>query len=273
MTRKCLQAIFLISIMFIIGSCKEEKPTDIQNTVRPDDDARIGRVIDDLFLSQADTNSDLTILNRTDFWKLYNFADSMVLRMLNTGEFQYTNEFNWKVRVFEQGGVEKAFAAPGGYVYLSKDLLLFLENEADFAGVLAYTMMVSDGRFITKSLQNHFSISYLLDIALGAAPTSPNELMNAVANVTFSEEDAQGIDNMMRKVICHTEYDIRSFSSFISRAKYNTTNAIQMIEWLDMYPCPAGWADDVYNTYNTSTCSGETTNQIDYEKIKLTIGK
>ena len=272
MQNKILQAIFIISILFL-SSCQKETQDDKGNVVRPDDDARIGQVVDNLFLNYSDTSASFTILDRTDFWKLYNFADSMMLRMLNTGTFQYATEFNWKIRVFEEGGVEKAFAAPGGYIYISRDMLLFLENEADFAGLLAHTMMVSDGRYITGALEDRYSISFLLDLALGAQPELPNELMAAISNISYAPVDAEAIDAATRDVICNTDYDIRSFSSFVARAKYNTNNGTQIIEWLDMYQCPSSWADDLYNTYDTNSCGGNVTNQIDYEKIKLTIGK
>jgi predicted Zn-dependent protease len=234
----------------------------------PSDDTRIGEAIDSEIQNHADTAVDMTILDRSIYWRAYNYSDSMLLDLLNSNQFEHASNFNWTIRIFEKSGMKTAFALPGGYIYLSKDLLMFLVDEAEFSGLLAHEMMVADSRIITEKLKEEFSISYLLDVALGGQVEAAEAVINNVLYNSFDIDAAATADSLSRAVICMSDYDIRSYASFIERAGTNNT-----VEWVDLYPCDSDWSADIYSHYNVNNCIGEMRNQEAYDKLKMSISK
>lgn len=268
MNNIALHRLFVFFITLLLFAACDPEPPMTPNEILASDDSRIGEAIDTEILNHADTAQDLNILDRAAYWKVYNYADSILIYLLNSNLFEHSSDFNWTIRVFEKAGLETAFALPGGYIYLSKDLLMFLENEAEFAGVMAHEMMVSDSRIITDKLQDEFSISYLLDIALGGQVEASTDVMNHVVYAPFELEASQEADLLSRDVICSSDYDIRSYGAFVNRAVNNG-----YIEWLELYPNASDWGTILENSFDVNSCSGELQNQVSYDKVKMLLVK
>lgn len=263
-----LHRLFALLLSLLLFAACDPEPPITPNEILASDDSRIGEAIDTEIINHADTTLDLNILDRAAYWKVYNYADSILTYLLNSNLFEHSSDFNWTVRVFEKAGLETAFALPGGYIYISKDLLMFLENEAEFAGVLAHEMMVCDSRIITNKLQNEFSISYLLDIALGGQVEASTDVMNNVMYEPFELEASQEADLLSRDVICSSNYDIRSYGDFVNRAENNA-----YIEWLDLYSNSSDWGTSLQNSFDLNGCAGEMQNQVTYGKIRMLLVK
>jgi beta-barrel assembly-enhancing protease len=59
---------------------------------------------------------------------------------------------NWQFVVLDTEGVN-AFAAPGGYIHITKGLLGLMKNEAELAGVLAHEIVHVTEKHTIKSIQ------------------------------------------------------------------------------------------------------------------------
>jgi predicted Zn-dependent protease len=263
-----LRTLFILACALVLFSACDPEPPQAPNEVLASDDPRIGEAIDTEIQNHADTTQTLTILERSAYYRVYNYADSIMTRLLNSNQFVHASDFNWTIRVFEKAGMETAFALPGGYIYLSKDLLLFLENEAEFAGVLAHEMMVADSRIVTMKLKEEFSISYLLDIALGGQVEAAMDVIDNLLYDSYEVEQAEIADNLSRDVICNSDYDIRLYSEFVSRAEDDG-----YVEWITLYPNSSNWPDELVNSFDVNTCAGEMRNQVAYDKIKMLLIK
>jgi len=208
MIKTSIHRLFLPLFLFLLffNSCKKNPTVEPQAILLPNDDIRIGMAFDNEFLNLVDTASDISLLG-SEYSTIYHFADSIIEKLLVTGKYKYATDFTWTLRIFHRPDIQTAFAAPGGYLYISRDLLSFLDNEADFAGVLAHTMMVSDSRWVTKKLEEKLSLSYLLDIALGGNTGSGDLFITEVSSSPYSEEASKDIDILTKDVMCQTDYD------------------------------------------------------------------
>jgi predicted Zn-dependent protease len=114
--------------------------------------------------------------------------------------------------------MENAFAVPGGYIYITRGLLAYLNSEAELAGVLGHEI----GHIVGRDSANQMSQSMLAQVAVLAGVAAPGGadlaqatgmLLNSVM-LGFGREkeylaDQQGIDYM-----CKAGYDPEQMASF-----------------------------------------------------------
>ena len=83
---------------------------------------------------------DYPVLNENTYPEAYNHIYRIRDSILNTGEIYYDDQFVWEVNIIQNDSVLNAFAVPGGYMYFYTGLIKYLDNEAQFAGVMAHEM-------------------------------------------------------------------------------------------------------------------------------------
>ena len=89
----------------------------------------------------------------------------------------------WRFGVIDSAGVN-AFAAPGGYIVITRGLFELLENEAQLAGVLAHEIVHVDRKHHLKALQKSMKHEFLTDLTVSAVSDKDDreklgELINA----------------------------------------------------------------------------------------------
>jgi predicted Zn-dependent protease len=87
-------------------------------------------------------------------------------KLLATGKAEYSDRFNWKVRIIKDDATVNAFAVPGGYMYFYTGLIKTLDNEAQFVGVLAHEMAHIARRHTTTQLTKAYGIDLLLSFLI-----------------------------------------------------------------------------------------------------------
>ena len=106
---------------------------------------------------------DFPILNKSAYPMSYQHRERSRDSIINTGSLQHEVEYGWEVKIIQDDEVLNAFATPGGYLYFYTGLIKFLDNEAQFAGVMAHE--------IAHVLANHGGerMSKYLLVSLGGA--------------------------------------------------------------------------------------------------------
>jgi len=99
----------------------------------------------------------------------------------------------WHFGVLESNDVN-AFATPGGYVFITKGLLLNMKSEAELAGVLAHEIGHVLKKHHLKAIQKNAQVGLLADALSIATQSSKNtEALNKIAGVG-TELYARGLD-------------------------------------------------------------------------------
>jgi predicted Zn-dependent protease len=91
-----------------------------------------------------------------------------------------------------------AFAAPGGYIFITRGILAMAENEAELAGVLAHEIAHISQKHILKTLQRSrrfASIGELGAAAIGKDPDFFDSIMDEVNDKLFTK----GLDQSMEE--------------------------------------------------------------------------
>ena len=129
----------------------------------------------------------------------------------------------YRIRVLDDPRQVNAFALPGGFIYFYSGLLLFVENEAEMAGVLAHEIGHVVGRHSANQLATRFGLQLLAAIALGENPALLAELtadfLEAGGMARFSREDEREADRYGVAYTIAAGYDPRGIVTFFTKLR------------------------------------------------------
>ncbi|MDZ4097433.1 MAG: M48 family metalloprotease [Methylophilaceae bacterium] len=120
-----------------------------------------------------------------------------------------------------------AFAAPGGYVFITRGLLLNMRNEAELAGVLAHEIAHVLRRHHLEAIQKGAKTSIMADLASMAVESSQYGNIASKAISTGTELYARGLDK-------NDEYEADRMGVVIAaRAGYDPYGLPAVLQTLD----------------------------------------
>lgn len=102
-------------------------------------------------------------------------------------------DLNWRFGVLDTDSVN-AFAVPGGYVFITKGLLLNMRNEAELAGVLAHEISHVLQRHHLNAIQKNAKTGLVADLASMAVSNSKYGGLGEKAIGAGTELYARGLD-------------------------------------------------------------------------------
>lgn len=102
-------------------------------------------------------------------------------------------DLNWRFGVLDTDSVN-AFAAPGGYVFITKGLLLNMRNEAELAGVLVHEISHVLQRHHLNAIQKNAKTGLVADLASMAVSNSKYGGLGEKAIGAGTELYARGLD-------------------------------------------------------------------------------
>ena len=193
----------------VLSSCKDE-PINIFTV---EDDIALGKQLRDEIAADPST---YPILSESSYPAAYQHLRRIRDSILASGEVKYKDEFEWEIFIIEQD-VLNAFAAPGGYIYFYTGLIKFLDNEAQFAGVLAHEMAHAARRHSTSQLTKAYGISVLLSVLVGDDPGLLSQIAASLLVLKFSRANEDDADAHAVKYLYPTRYDARGVAGFFEK--------------------------------------------------------
>jgi predicted Zn-dependent protease len=131
-----------------------------------------------------------------------------------------------------------AFAAPGGQMYFYTALIKFLDDGAQFAGVMAHEIAHADRRHSTENMTKQYGISLLLGILLGDNAGQLAEIAASLATgvgmLAFSRENEYEADEYAVRYTTDTEYYPKGIAGFFE--KLGESSGVP--EFLSTHPDP-----------------------------------
>lgn len=175
----------------------------------------------------------------------YQHLDRIRTALKSSPDLNYGNTFSWDVYIIKDDNVVNAFCVPGGKMYFYTGLIKFLDNEAQFAGVMAHEMAHADKRHTTKVMTKQYGFSLLLSALLGDDPGMlagiAAELAQGLGNLYFSKENEYEADEFSVKYTDdasgENNFDPKGISGFFEKigSDPETTSAP---EFLSTHPTP-----------------------------------
>lgn len=244
--------LLLVLIMpIIVTSCDEDGSL---NFFTLDQDKDFGRQFNREILAD-DVN--YPILYESQYPEAYNHLRSIRDELLLSDDLRYSDEFEWKVKIIKDDEVLNAFCVPGGYMYFYTGLIKYLDDEAQFAGVMAHEMAHADRRHTTKRLTRAYGFQFLLAAILGDDPTAMAEiaadLAQGLSDLAFSREDEYEADSYAVKYSADSKYDARGVAGFFEKLE----GSLRPPEFLSTHPSPENRIENIQQVWqNIGTPEG-----------------
>jgi predicted Zn-dependent protease len=227
--------ISVVLIIFAGFSCKKGSDESPINLFSVDDDIAFGKQVE---AEIAANPQDFPLLDNNVYPEAYMHIERIRDSILNTGELFYEDRFEWKVKIIHNDTILNAFAAPGGYMYFYTGLIKFLDDESQFAGVMAHEMAHADLRHSTEMLTKAYGVQILLSILLGQANSQLAEIVAGLAyglgELAYSRSNEYEADEKAVEYLYATSYDARGIAGFFIKLD----GAPNPPEFLSTHPSP-----------------------------------
>lgn len=235
--KKINRVVFLF-LVFMLGfsmSCKKGSDESPINLFSVNDDIEFGKTME---AEIASNPQEFPVLDPAVYPEAYQHIYRIRDSILNTGQVFYEDRFEWNVHIIHNDTMLNAFATPGGYLYFYTGLIQFLDNEAQFAGVMAHEMAHSDLRHSTNQLTKAYGVQILLSILLGQSSGQLTEIIASLAyglgTLAFSRDHEYQADEYSVKFLYATSYDARGVADFFIKLD----DAPRPPEFLSTHPSP-----------------------------------
>ncbi len=217
-TFKLLLLFVGIFSLCLVSCSKEENADNTFNIFSVQDDISFGQEL------QNEINANpgqYPVLSKNDYPDAYNHVNRIRDSILMWGDLKYADDFEWEIDIIQNDSVLNAFCAPGGYICVYTGIIKFLDNEAQFAGVMGHEMAHADRRHSTDQLTKAYGIQLLLGIVLG---NNTNQLAEIAANLAagaaslaFSRDAEYESDEYSVRYLYNSAYDSKGVGGFFQK--------------------------------------------------------
>lgn len=233
--KKFLSMLIIFTILLGIASCKKDGDGFQPNIFSIQDDIDLGMQLNNEIKSNP---AEYPLLSENAYPQAYNHIERIRDSILQTGEVDYADTFPWEVYIINNDSVLNAFATPGGYMYFYTGLIKYLDNEAEFAGVMGHEMAHAAERHSTTQLTKVYGLTILLSVVLGQ---NPNQIAQMAADIAaglavlaFSRDHEYDADKYSVNYLYGTSYDARGVGGFFEKIN----GAPQPPQFLSTHPNP-----------------------------------
>ena len=139
--------------------------------------------------------------------------------------------------------VVNAFAVPGGFVYVTRGILAFFNDEAQFAGVLGHELGHVNARHTAKRYSKAIIANFGLQIGTLFSEEFSRyadlaQLGTSLLFLKFSRNDEREADRLGVEYSSKVGYDATHMSDFFKSLQMMTTGHGSLPSWMSTHPDP-----------------------------------
>jgi len=261
-THNFLPVLAVISLIFITSCGKD---SDGINIFTVEDDKQLGLQMQQEIQANP---AEYPLLLSSQYPEAYAHMEQVRNAILGTGLVDFDTEFTWAVHIIDDDSVLNAFCTPGGYIYFYTGLIRYLDNDAEFAGVMGHEMAHAAKRHSTEQMTKAYGLTMLLSVVLGENPNliaqMVGELAAGAAALAFSRNDEYESDEYAVKYLYETTYDARGVAGFFEKIG----GSDQPPEFLSTHPNPENRVEKIYDIWQELGGKTGQTYPIEYTTFK-----
>jgi predicted Zn-dependent protease len=207
---------------------------------------------------------EFPLLDSVQYADVYKYVYDVRDKILNTGEVDFKDDFNWRLRIIHDDSTLNAFCTPGGYIYIYTGILKFLDSEDQFAGVLGHEIAHADMRHSTRQMTRMFGIQILLDVLAGDR-NALKQVTGALIGLKFSRKHETEADEKSVDYLCPTDWNADGGAGFFM--KIEEMGGSNVPEFISTHPDPGDRIEKFQNNAVVKGCSGDKNYKTEYEKM------
>lgn len=221
-SKKFLLSIFISIIsVFAFIQCSDTGINSI-NVFSINDDIQLGTQLDQQIRAKS---QEYPILNDAQATA---YVQDIINQIINAPDIKYKGQFPYKVTLLNSNTIN-AFCTPGGYIYVYKGLLKFVDNEATLAAVLAHEVTHAERRHATNRMTKEYGLQMLLSVVLGNSPSTLESIgANLFSGLTLmynSREDEYEADEYSFKYLQSTIWYPGAGKFFFDKMSSQSSNS------------------------------------------------
>jgi len=267
---KKLNFSILIVLTVIMASCgmvDDRNKGKGLNLFSIEDDKALGAQV----AAQIDADTvQFPLLDSLTNKEVYEYVYKVRDKILNTGQVDYKDEFQWRLRVIHDDSTLNAFCTPGGYIYIYTGILKFLDSEDQFAGVLAHEIGHADMRHSTRQMTKMFGVQVLAAAVLGDQ-SALGQITSALIGLKFSRKHETEADERSVRYLCPTDYNADGGAGFFQ--KIQDLGGNNPPEFLSTHPNPDDRIEKFQTNALASGCLGEKDYKTEFEAMVAKLPK
>jgi beta-barrel assembly-enhancing protease len=246
--KKITRIVLALSVpaVLFLGGCSEDDPGI--NIFTLEDNMQLGLQLHDTIAADP---ANYPLLSESQYPEAYQNIRRVRDSILNTGLVNYDDVFTWDVNIIRNDTVLNAFCTPGGYIYFYTGLIKFLDNEAQFAGVMGHEMCHAARRHSTEQLTKAYGLQVLVNVVLGTNPSVlaqiAADLASGLTALAFSRNDEYESDEYAVRYLYETAYDARGVAGFFEKLEGEP----QPPEFLSTHPNPGNRVDAINSLWTS----------------------
>jgi beta-barrel assembly-enhancing protease len=256
-----LPALALLMTIFL-ASCNKDNGVNIFTV---EDDKQLGLQMEQEIKSNP---AEYPLLDSSQYSDAYVHMRQVRDAILGSGLVDFDTEFAWSIHIIKDDTTLNAFCTPGGYIYFYSGLIKYLDNDAEFAGVMGHEMTHAAKRHSTQQMTKAYGLTLLLSVVLGENPNMitqmVGELAAGMAELAFSREDEYEADEYSVKYLYATTYDARGVAGFFEKLG----GAGQPPEFLSTHPSPENRVEKIYEVWQSLGGKTGETYPAEYQQFK-----
>ncbi|MDZ4666432.1 MAG: M48 family metalloprotease [bacterium] len=206
------------------------------------------------------------ILDKEECAYAYERVELIRDEIINSGELDFAQDFNWEVKIIKDDSVLNAFCLPGGNFYIYTGLIKYLDSEAALAGVIGHEMAHADKRHSTKHLVQNMSLSLILQYFIGVDQSSLLGLGANLLSLSFNRLDESEADMQSVSYLNKTKYDPRGAAFFFEKIE-KENKSLGPIEFMSTHPDPENRVKKIYKKWKDLGAKKGKLNKEEYKKI------
>jgi predicted Zn-dependent protease len=204
----------------------------------------------------ASNPQEYPILPKSSNPQAYAFIEGLATDILNSGQVQNRDNFQWEVYIIKRDDVLNAFCTPGGKIYFYSGLMKYLDNSSAVAGVMGHEIAHADRRHSGKQLTSQMGLQFLLQIVAGSSGQDIAQMVGTLAGLgtlKFGRDHEKEADEYSVKYLCPTRYQTDGAHYFFKKLIDDGQGSSGTPTFLSTHPDPG---DRVANIQSQAAAAG-----------------
>jgi predicted Zn-dependent protease len=176
----------------------------------------------------------------------------------------------WTFIVLDTDGVN-AYAAPGGYVHITRGALAMIQNEAELAGVLGHELIHITAKHTIRSIQKSKAVQMGASETLSGSPALLERAVTAtydnIVERGFGREDEDESDEKGITLANQLGYDPSGLGAFLTRLKERNKDAKERRGLFASHPEMQGRLDNLKKRITSQKLTASVTLPDRYRKF------
>jgi predicted Zn-dependent protease len=258
---KKIKISLLISCALILAACgmvEEKNKGKGINLFTIEQDKQLGAQV----AAEIDGNTaEFPLLDSAKYSDVYAYVNKVRDKILASGQVDFKDDFQWRLRVIHDDSTMNAFCTPGGYIYIYTGILKFLDSEDEFAGVLAHEIGHADMRHSTRQMTKMFGVQMLLSVIAGNQ-SALTQVTTALVGLKNSRKHETEADERSVAYLCPTDYNAGAGAGFFQ--KIEALGGASTPEFLSTHPNPSDRIEHFQTNAISMGCTGDKNYKSEY---------